>query len=163
MENLISHWHYGYGKRNCIIHSKINSESSQREQWVICVWQFLTTVLQQFRMGHLALWLQLTYSYCNTYCQKRTLKFLQKVHPHIILYNNHSGKCSWLIYSSFNPSTACGKTKTNPWHISVNAGQQHLFLTFSRGALVVLHLNSGMYKLSTLLKIMQWGNFQQCS
>lgn len=99
-------------------------------------------------MGHSALWLQTN---CDAHCQKITLKCLHKVHPHIILYNNHWGKCSWLTYSLFNPSTAHSKMKTNPWHTSISTEQQHVFPTFSRNALV-LHLNLDMFKLYLLQK-----------
>lgn len=143
-----------------IIQIKVNREGSQREQWVMHAWQILTTVLQEFRMGHSGLWLQLTYMWC---CQKITLKCLHKIHPHIILFHNHQGKGSWPTYHAFNPSTAHSKMKTNPWHTSVSTEQQHLFLTFSRTALVVLHLNLGIFKLSIPSKIKQCSNFHWCS
>lgn len=56
------------------------------------------------------------------------------------------------MYSLFNPSTAHSKTKTNPWHTSVNTGQHYLFPVFSRTVLVVLFWNSGTYNLSALFK-----------
>lgn len=43
--------------------------------------------------------------------------------------------------------------KTNPWHTPVSTEQQHVFPTFSRSALVVLHLNLGMFKLNRLQKL----------
>lgn len=97
-------------------------------------------------MGHPAL------GYCDTSLQKMILESLQKVHPHIILFNDCSWKCTHFMYSLFNPSTAQSKTKTNPWHTSVNTGQQCLFPVFSRSVLVVLCWNSGTYNLSALFK-----------